>query len=298
MIQITFDGRLQLTHHFYFDRIPYFATSLTDEPNGSTPPIIPNNAAELPAAENETGTLDGASSLSVNTGGNDTRYDLGRDFADLFIVMCLTVGLFLGAVYFVSFLLSSFGALKDRVLAIFPNDSFVSHAIRGHTSMKRAAHFKLTKLLIRAYMLHDPNASKYFKTKKDSVASISKDDPAMKNFVLYGDQNEFSGGVMWTFKRLLSRNIFDEEGVWVSSRLVFIQCGQISLSIVFVGALFKQTPVFEDYVQEAKDALPDGLPSWVYDMVPDPWMIRTSLYPALICAGFVCVGLVILYIPR
>ena len=298
MIQITFDGMMQLTHHFYFDRIPFFAMTLTDESHGWTPPIVPNKAAELPSAENETSTFDSASPLSVNTEADNTGYDLSREFEDFFMVMCLTVGLFLGAVYFVSFLLSSFGALKDRFRAILPNDSFVSHAIRGHTSMKRAAHFKLTKLLIRSYMLHDPNASKYFKKKKDSVASISKDDPAMKNFVLYGDQNEFSGGVLWTFKRLLSRNIFDEEGVWVSSRLVFIQCGQISLSIVFVGVLIKQTPVFEAYVQEAKDALPDGLPSWVYDMVPDPWMIRTSLYPALICAGFVCVGLVILYIPR
>lgn len=244
----------------------------------------------MTASENETANED--------LPDRDDRDDMGDNFEDFFVAMCLSFGLVLGAVYCVSFALSSSGALKDWLTDILPNESFASHAIRGHTSMKRAAHFKLTKLLIRAYVLHDPNASKYFKKKKDSVAYVAKDDAAMKNFVLYGDQNEFSGGILWTFKRLLTRGLFDEEGVWISSRLVFIQCGQIILSFVFIAVLNLQTPLLEEAVEEAKNELPGGLPSWVYEMVPDPWMVRTSLYPAVVCGGFVCFGLVIIYIPR
>ena len=48
----------------------------------------------------------------------------------------------------------------------------------------------------------------------------------------------------------------------------------------------------------AKEELPEGLPGWVYDMVPDPWMVRVSLYPACAVAGLVCVALIVLYIPR
>ena len=256
-------------------------------------PVVAN-AVNLTAGNVTTGNVTTVSDVAPPLTG-----EFAENLARGSKVICLCFGLTLGAMYIVAFGLFSSDTLRTRVKSILPNEMFASHAARGHTSMKRAANFKLTKMLINAFVLHDPNASKYFKKKKDSVdSSMSKDDTAMKNFVLYGDQNELSGGILWTWRRLLSRRLFDEEGVWISSRLIIIQFGQVIIAVIFVAVLQAQTPVFAEQVQTARDDLPNGLPGWVYEMVPEPWMIRTSLYPAVACAGAVCCGLILLYIPR
>ena len=223
---------------------------------------------------------------------------LAGNYTQFLRIICLCTGLILAAIYLLFTVLYSSEALRDWLGALLPNELVRSHSVRGYTSMKRAANYKLTKLLINAYVLHNPNASKYFNEKNESVDTTSKDDIAMKNFVLYGDQREPSGGVFWTWKRLLTRSLFEEDGVWISSRLVVIQCAQLIASALVVGIMVFVVPAYEDDVRKARNELPKDLPSWVYRTVPEPWMVPTSLYPAAACAGAVCAGLIVLYIPR
>lgn len=222
----------------------------------------------------------------------------GGNYTDFLRIICLCTGLILAAFYLIFTILYSSEALRGWLGTVVPNELFASHSVRGYTSMKRAANYKLTKLLINAYILHNPSASKYFKDKNESVDTTSKDDIAMKNFVLYGDQRELAGGILWTWKRLLTRSLFDEEGVWISSRLVVIQFAQLVASALVVGVMVFVVPAYEDDLRKARDELPDNLPSWVYSFVPEPWMLATCLYPAAACAGAVKAGLIVLYIPR
>ena len=52
----------------------------------------------------------------------------------------------------------------------------------------------------------------------------------MLNFVLRGERREdYCGGLVWTWRRLLSGALFDEEGIWIASRLIIIQGVQLIL---------------------------------------------------------------------
>jgi hypothetical protein len=41
-------------------------------------------------------------------------------------------------------------------------------------------------------------------------------DNTMLNFVLHGERREAVASVLWTWKMLLTRRLFNSEGVWVA----------------------------------------------------------------------------------
>lgn len=225
--------------------------------------------------------------------------DLYENFQQAGKVICLSFGLFLAFLFVAYAAFCASESLTQQIQAVVPSELFASHAVRGYTSMKRAANFKLTKLLINAHILHSDDASKFFKKEEEMAEKAKKQqDTAMKNFVLYGRQNENAGGFLWTWRRLLSRSLFEEEGLWIHSRLYVIQFGQIVFSGLFVGILIAQIPFFARDAQRAHDTLPDGVPQWVVDFVPKSWMVRASMYPAVTSAAAVCIALILFYIPR
>ena len=262
------------------DDLKLFNTTITNTTNVSTNPNLFNTSL----------------SSSPETSSDNSFF---YSFAGSVRAICLSFGLMIAALYLVYAAILYFGSLRTRMKDIIPSELFASHAVRGYTSMKRAANFKLTKLLLQGHALHSTEAWKYFlKEKQDTVDMGHGDDVVMKNFVLYGNQQEKAGGILWTWKRILTRTIFEEEGIWISTRLVIIQTGQIIVSAIFIGVLIARTPVLADNAQRARDKLPPNVPQWVYDIVPKSWMLKVSMYPAVACAGLVCVVLVTLYIPR
>ena len=53
----------------------------------------------------------------------------------------------------------------------------------------------------------------------------------MINFVIRGETFEDCGGLIWTWKQLASRELFEEEGVWIMSLLLVIQ----TIQALFIG---------------------------------------------------------------
>lgn len=120
----------------------------------------------------------------------------------------------------------------------------------------------------------------------------------MINFVIRGETFEECGGTYWTWSQLLSGDLFEEEGVWIMSRLLVIQTTQL----LFIGfKTYALTLFIEHAINRCEkwqaNLLPD-LPQWVYDFVPTPRQARLALWPAFSVAVFIMVTIFSLYLPR
>ena len=87
-------------------------------------------------------------------------------------------------------------------------------------------------------------------------------DQTMLNFVLRGKQTEVAGGLLWTWKRLWSGNLFDTEGIWFPTRLLVYQAGQVAagIAIVFIG--FVATELAASEARGFQADLDLTLPDW------------------------------------
>jgi hypothetical protein len=97
---------------------------------------------------------------------------------------------------------------------------------------------------------------------------------------------------------LLSGALFDEEGIWIASRLIIIQTVQFCLIgfLLYSGVLLVEEAT--ERAAQAQEALLPGYADWVYDIVPTPKQVQTALYPALGAGIFVMITLFLVYIPR
>ena len=103
---------------------------------------------------------------------------------------------------------------------------FATSNVRGSCRTKKAATRKINALLENAYELHPKGIS--------GQEGPATTELTMVNFVLKGERFEDCAGVFWTYKRLLSGALFDEEGVWIASRLIIIQSVQ-AVFVVFLS---------------------------------------------------------------
>jgi hypothetical protein len=167
---------------------------------------------------------------------------------------------------------------------------FATSHVRGTARSKKAATRKINDVLENADKLHRKSTSKH--------NGSATNEETMINFVLRGESFEECGGLTWTWTRLLSGALFDEEGIWIASRLIIIQTVQLCLIgfFTFLGLLLVEEAT-ERASQAQEDLLP-GYPDWVYDIVPTPKQVQTALYPALGVGIFVMITLFLAYIPR
>lgn len=128
---------------------------------------------------------------------------------------------------------------------------------RGSGRSKRAATRKINRLL--------QNASSMKPKTSDALEDYSVDtsEAIMINFVIRGEMFEDCGGLIWTWKQLYSGDLFEEEGVWIMSRLLVIQMIQ-ALFISFKSyayVLFIEGAL--QRCQKWQDDLRPGYPRWV-----------------------------------
>jgi uncharacterized membrane protein len=167
---------------------------------------------------------------------------------------------------------------------------FTTSHVRGTARIKKAATRKINAVLENAHKLHPKITSKH-------CGPVANEE-TMMNFVLRGENFEECGGLTWTWTRLLSGALFDEEGIWIASRLIIIQTVQLCLiGFVLYSGLLLVEEATERAAQAQEDLMP-GYPDWVYDIVPTPKQVRTALYPALGVGIFVMITLYLVYIPR
>lgn len=87
----------------------------------------------------------------------------------------------------------------------------VTSVARGGGRSKRAATRKINKLLKNASSMH---------SEMDSSNDSSNVSAVMINYVMSGETFENCGGLAWTWKQIITRDLFEQEGIWIMSRLV------------------------------------------------------------------------------
>jgi hypothetical protein len=167
--------------------------------------------------------------------------------------------------------------------------STTSH-VRGTACSKKAATRKINAVMENAHKLMPKSASKH------NGPPIKEE--TMINFVIRGESFEDCGGLAWTWMRLLSGALFEEDGIWITSRLIIIQTVQLFLFafVTYTGVLLVNEAMKR--AEQAQAILQPGYPQWVYEIVPTPNQVKIALYPALGIVMFVMITLFLVYIPR
>jgi hypothetical protein len=201
--------------------------------------------------------------------------------------------------YFLSFLVA-IGRKTGHVDAggVFGRFSQTSDVV-GTARQKQAGTRKVNLLLQNARLMHGATDT----VDRDSVGLRSslreaESDTVFQNYTLFGEGHEDAGSLFWTWQLLYSGRLFDTEGVWLPARLWIFQLGHVVITCFVAVAHFR---ILDNAVSAAEDgngSLPDGLPQWVYDIVPTGREVEIALKPAGAVAIAVCILITLIYIPR
>ena len=167
----------------------------------------------------------------------------------------------------------------------------------------RAARQKVGKILSNTLELHkfdglEPGMSlKLSNNRRKQLSSTT--DQTSRNFILRGHRYQASGGILWTFWKICDGSLFNEEGLWMSTRLVVIQIGQLVSGTFIIVFFFVQTERLAKRADEYRDSLAeDGYPNFIMDIFPTGAMVRGALFPASIVALIISAMIVLLHVPR
>lgn len=143
---------------------------------------------------------------------------------------------------------------------------------RGEWRIKRAAVWKVRKLLTNAFSLHEfeprQQESSSFGSAKYGSSFLSKQriqhegDQTMLNFVLHGHQEEQVGGFLWTWKRIVSREMFNVEGIWFPTRFLVFQAAQVLIAIFLTFMGFRLVDLAVQKAAEEQKAVNPDWPLW------------------------------------
>eukprot|EP00523_Entomoneis_sp_CCMP467_P022496 CAMPEP_0168835406 /NCGR_PEP_ID=MMETSP0727-20121128/4078_1 /TAXON_ID=265536 /ORGANISM="Amphiprora sp., Strain CCMP467" /LENGTH=1255 /DNA_ID=CAMNT_0008888763 /DNA_START=124 /DNA_END=3891 /DNA_ORIENTATION=- len=163
-------------------------------------------------------------------------------------------------------------------------------AWNGEISVYKAAQRKTQTILENAFKMHKPPV--------DQLHSAQTQTQTMRNFVLHGETLEANGGLFWSWWKFFDGSIFNEEGIWINTRLWATQFAQITLGVFSAVLLFWLSVQAADSAENVRDDLEDDdLPDWILEIFPTSWMVLGSLIPASIVACAVMAIYCVLYIP-
>jgi hypothetical protein len=167
----------------------------------------------------------------------------------------------------------------------------------GTARTKKAATRKVNLMLTNARKMHGTIESKDHVLITNSLRK-SQSDTVFQNYTLFGEKYEETGSLVWTWKQIYSGHLFDAEGVWLPARLWIFQVGQVVVAVLIYIALFEFVEYTARVADEANEDLTEGLPLWVYDIVPTGKEVNWALIPAAWVAVVVCGLVTLIYIPR
>ena len=203
------------------------------------------------------------------------------------VIGCIVAGLIV-----VQFLLSIVGNRRIRQDKFRVSKLFLTSASYGTGRMKRAATRKINRLLQNANDMKPKSLS------NDRKKDLDVSEEVMINYVIRGESFEDCGGIYWTWKQLITGELFEEEGVWLMSRLLIIQ----TIQALFIGFKIYALTLFIEHAiglcEEWQANLQPDLPQWVYDFVPTPTQARLALWPAFSVAVLIMLTIFFIYLPR
>lgn len=216
------------------------------------------------------------------------------------IYLCTIIGSILVINYFCHFAIGvarQFGYTPPKGSWV-ETFSTTSHIV-GIARTKRAATRKINKLLINARDMHGLTEA-LAPGQESSTMSFhkSQSDTVFQNYTLNGEKFEDAGSLLWAWERIITGELFDSEGIWLPSRLIIFQFGQIAIAIMTLFLLFIFVGKVAKAADNAQTTISDGLPDWFYDFVPTGKQVKWALVPAASISVAVSVFLILLYIPR
>ena len=106
----------------------------------------------------------------------------------------------------------------------------VSGMAKAESRTKKAAAWKIKKMVQNAFQLHDCDAS----TKNSSKRVVESYGRAMLAYDATLHDREKVGGIRWTFLKMWDGSIFTEEGIWVHSRLIASNFSQYFVALFYI----------------------------------------------------------------
>jgi hypothetical protein len=97
---------------------------------------------------------------------------------------------------------------------------------------KLAAQTKMARMVDNALVYHAD--SSHESARISQGFQMTARGTALLNFQIREDKTERCGGILWGWKRVLNNSIFDEEGIWLHSRLVSSTLTQFFICIFLV----------------------------------------------------------------
>lgn len=200
------------------------------------------------------------------------------------------------------------------ILGMFNTTSHVVGAARA----KRAATRKVNVMLTNARKMHGKALAKSAvpgcdeedhargSKRSSSAKSLRKaqSDAVFQNFMLRGEEMVDAGSLIWSWRKILSGELYEEEGIWLPSRLIIFQVAQVAIGLFFTYVVFQVVRIAADAADAATAEIEriklkeDYLLPWVIELVPTGEEVRWALEPAGVVAVLVCVVLILVYIPR
>lgn len=242
-----------------------------------------------------------SSTDSANTNGNGVLSGPAFLFAQF---LALVTGLLIPVIYVVDAVTLSLQKTKYYHFDAMGLVRWVlsSSNKRAEARLKWAGIAKVNRLLVNAHRLHKVKSvgGNYEQIDKafEEVTESKFPDRATASYLLHGEQEEPSGGLLWTWTRILNGTIFDVEGLWFSTRLIWFQVAQAVFATVLSVLLFQGVGAAADRAQTTRDELDPALPQWYIDLIPTRQTVQGAFYPAWATAVAVMILLIGVYVPR
>ncbi|KAL7521007.1 hypothetical protein ACHAWX_005701 [Stephanocyclus meneghinianus] len=151
-------------------------------------------------------------------------------------------------------------------------------------NMKQAATFKVNRMIRNALAIHDAAAQE-----KAALGKESSYGRALLTYSKIADATEEIGGYWWMWNGLRTGQLFEEEGIWLSNRVMQGNLGQLFLCLVLIPIIIMMSEAVNDFYKLMNALFEFPLPAM--------WRIYVPLSFAFLFAEINSLGLVSVYIP-
>ncbi|EED94555.1 predicted protein [Thalassiosira pseudonana CCMP1335] len=206
---------------------------------------------------------------------------LRTDYTDFLLTGLFSTGVML--------LLLSFQSFLDRLIPVsFLNKHkllqqiLASGTVFMERNMKLAATFKIDRMIRNAHAVH-----RAAELEHDSSGKETSYGKALLSYSKTSDDTEEVGGYRWTWNQLRTAQLFEEEGIWLSNRVMQGNLGQMFLCLLLVPFLIIITDTVYSLYETFGIVLPDN----------EQWRVIVPLSMSFILAEINSLLLVAVYIP-
>ena len=163
--------------------------------------------------------------------------------------------------------------------------------VKRESQTKQAASYKLSRLVRNACDVH--KAAEFDGGIHGGVVGETKYGTAMLAYARTSDRREeFAGGLLHTWQKILNGNLFKQEGIWLTKQVLAANVAQLTLCLVLGAAFveFYESKLFQEALKHL-----DNLDKLT--QTPQRWRLMVSLVFGVICGEMAIITIAANYIP-